>query len=379
MGLPRVYALTLDFISHTDARIDLDTLVKYVAAYQEGRELTIGELWAVPIMLRLGLLQSVRKLAEEEVFTAEQRSKADAWAERMVRRGEKRGSEVVVTLAELATSEEPLSSPFLVQLIRRLREHDALVSSASHWVHERCAEMGTSPEVLARAEHLRQAENQVSIGNAITSMRAIAALDWNEFFERTSLVEQILEVDPAGAYVETDAASRDRYRHAVEDLAKRGRKDEVAVARLVVDHARQAASKAGGDPRATHVGFWLVDEGRALLEAEVGYRAKLLDRVRGLLQRRGATFYLGSIAAGSVLAALFFTTRQCKRRPLSWLALFLWSAGGQRAVSRVPLLVTCSAAAAALPNLCLTTAFPQSSHPCLVRLPFQRGGLHELC
>ncbi len=96
-----------------------------------------------------------------------------------------------------------------------------MVTSALHWIQERCAEMGLLPEELTRLEHLRQASAQVSIGNAITGMRVIAALDWGKFFERTSEVEHVLREDPAGAYEATDAASRDRYRHAIEDIAAR--------------------------------------------------------------------------------------------------------------------------------------------------------------
>ncbi|MEJ7731260.1 MAG: glucoamylase family protein, partial [Polyangiaceae bacterium] len=178
-------------------------------------------------------------------------------------------------------------------------------------------------------------------------------------------------------------ATRDRYRHAVEDQAKRGRKDEVAVARLVVDHAKQAAAKAGGDPRATHVGFWLVDDGRALLEAEVGYRPKLLGRVRGLLQRRGAAFYLGSIAAGSVLAALFFTARTLGRAaPLSWLVLFLLALPvvSELVITAVNWLVTALMPPRLLPKLCLDDGVPAELRTMVVVPAFlsSEEGLREL-
>ncbi len=196
-GYPRVYALALDFIGHTDGRIDLESLVRYVTAYQSVGALTIGELWAVPIMLRLGLAESVRKLADQELSTGEDRARADTWVVRMLKGGPRRSTDVAIAMAELAVSDEAFKPAFVVQLLRRLREHDAVVASAFHWIQERCAEMGLLPEELTRLEHLRQASAQVSIGNAITSMRVIAALDWGKFFERTSEVEHVLREDPS--------------------------------------------------------------------------------------------------------------------------------------------------------------------------------------
>ena len=302
-GYPRVYALAIDFISHTDARIDAETLVRYVNAYQAVHTLTIGELWAVPIMLRLGLVQSAARLAAHEVETAAQRARADVWAERILERARRRSSEVVVEVAKLAVSDEPRDPAFIVQLLRRLRVHDALAASAFHWVHEHCAEIGTSAEEMTRLEHLRQAENQVSIGNAITSMRAIAALDWNLVFERTSAVEHALCEDPAGAYEATDASSRDRYRHAIEDLARRSDVSELAIAELVVRRATEAKArtnaKRGGDPRAAHVGYWLVDDGRPMIEREIAYRPKVRERVASALLGAAAPVYLGAIAIGT--------------------------------------------------------------------------------
>ena len=93
-------------------------------------------------------------------------------------------------LKELEQSQKSLTPAFLVQLLHRLREHDATPELAREWVAQRCANWGTTPEELARKEHLRQAADQVSVGNAITSMRAVSAHNWDDFFERTSKVER---------------------------------------------------------------------------------------------------------------------------------------------------------------------------------------------
>ena len=62
-GLPRVYDIALETIAHGDGRVDPDSLSRFVAAYQTVTPLLLGELWAIPIMLRLALIENLRRVA----------------------------------------------------------------------------------------------------------------------------------------------------------------------------------------------------------------------------------------------------------------------------------------------------------------------------
>ncbi len=61
VGMPRVYDIVLEIISHSDGRVDAHNLSSFVAAYQTTTELTLGELWAIPIMLRLAVIENLRR------------------------------------------------------------------------------------------------------------------------------------------------------------------------------------------------------------------------------------------------------------------------------------------------------------------------------
>ena len=61
-GLPRVYDIVLELISHVDAQIDAGPLSAFIAAYQTVGSLKLGELWAIPIMLRLGLIENLQRV-----------------------------------------------------------------------------------------------------------------------------------------------------------------------------------------------------------------------------------------------------------------------------------------------------------------------------
>src|SRR4029077_15056720 len=82
-GLPRVYDLALETISHGDGRVDTDSLARFVAAYQTVTALTLGELWAIPIMLRLALIENLRRVAARLATEGVERDLADSWADQM--------------------------------------------------------------------------------------------------------------------------------------------------------------------------------------------------------------------------------------------------------------------------------------------------------
>jgi len=297
-GHPRVYGLCLDYLRHTDGRVDVETLAGFVRAYQSVVRLTIGELWAVPIMLRLGLILRVGALAASEAGERD-REGADTWAERLLVSSADPARTGAV-LSELEKEQRVFTASFLVRLLKRLREHDGSLELTHEWIVARCAAMDTTPDELARREHLRQAADQVSVGNAVTSMRAVSALDWDEFFERTSDVEALLRDDPSGAYPHCDAATRDRYRHAVEELARRSARDEVQVARAALDLCRASALEPGRRAR-THVGYYLVDAGRQQLESRIGYRPSLRGSVVRAVLAQPTPYYFGSLALFTLL------------------------------------------------------------------------------
>lgn len=360
-GHPRVYGLCLDYLRHTDARVDLTTLVQYVESYQRLHVLTIGELWAVPIMLRLGLVLTVGALAASEAKFGN-RERADRWAERLLA-ARSRTSEIESELREIERDKPPITAPFLVQLSRRLRESDDVsLAVAFDWLATRSHELGASPEELARLQHLKQAADQVSVGNAITSMRTVGALDWNSFFEQTSVVEALLRKDPFGTYAATDKVTRDRYRHAVERLARRGTGGEFGVARNALALAAAAHQRAPADPKRAHVGYYLVDEGQAALEAAVRYRPSLPQRFRRLVLDHPAVTYFGLLWALTALGVVAVALSAARLAPGGgpWLPI----------VAGLLALLPASEVALALTQSFVTWLLPPRLLP---RLDFEHG------
>ena len=289
-GHTRIYAMAVELVRHSDSRIDRQQLAVFVNSYQRVAPLTIGELWAWPSMLKLALIENLRRLAAETLASRQARLDADAFLSRLERE------------ANAALPLPPaLDISFVVQLLHRLREYGLRLSSLLTEVEAHLAARETTAEAAIRGEHQHQAANQVSVANAVTSLRLCSAIDWRQYVESVSLVEQVLQRDPAGAYGRMDFLSRDRQRQAVEELSLPNGDAQVRVALRAVESSRQAAAAGSSADRAAHVGYHLIDRGRRDFEADVAYRPRLAKRAWRLIFAYATPLYLGAIAAFTVL------------------------------------------------------------------------------
>ena len=296
---PRVYGLTWAFVAHTDSRFDPDLLERFVRAYQESTPLTMGELWAVPIVLRLVLIENLRRISEQVVRARDARAEANLLADRLLETTGREPEDILEVLEPY--SAKPLDSPFAVALVQRLREIDPAVMPALGWLEERLAEMGTTSEETVRAEHMNQLAAHATVVNVFTSLRQVATYDWREFFESVSLVERTLHRDPTRIYPQMDFATRDTYRHAVEELARGSKLAELTVAQRALETAALEPEEADHAEVRRHVGYWLIRGGRRRFEKELGYRAPASTWLRRGFLAAATVGYLGTIALVSAL------------------------------------------------------------------------------
>jgi cyclic beta-1,2-glucan synthetase len=296
-GYPRVFGLAWAFVAHTDSRFDPETLRRFVRAYQRVQLLTIGELWAVAITLRVVLVENLRRLAERIIGGRAARQEADAVADRLLGIGGRPIESVQLALRQF--EDTPLPMAFVVQLVQRLRDQDPVVMPALRWLEERLAAQDTTADEIVRIEHQRQAAMNVTVRNVITSMRLVSAFDWAEFFESVSLVDATLWTETDFAV--PDFVTRDRYRHAIEELARFSPHNEFEVARRAVSRAKRfrAETQEAGKPleeRRADPGYYLISRGRPAFEQELGFRVPLRNRLIRAYIDDVAMRYLGTIA-----------------------------------------------------------------------------------
>lgn len=294
-NLPRVYDIALQAISHGDGRVDTESLKRFVMAYQAVANLQLGELWAIPIMLRLALIENLRRVGVHVAAGRIDRNLADAWADEITKVAEKDPKSLVLVIADMARSDPPMTTPFISELARRLQGQGPALALPLNWIEQRLAESNQTIEQMVHIGNQQQAADQVSISNSINSLRMLGAIDWRDFVEAISVVEQTLREDPHGTYGDMDFATRDHYRHAVERLAKVSPISEVEVARHALRLARNSAARNEGAAKA-HVGFYLIDKGLPDLEQAAQVRLSILEELSRAGRRYPLFFYVGAIA-----------------------------------------------------------------------------------
>ncbi|GAB1715768.1 MAG: glycosyltransferase 36 [Nitrobacter sp.] len=362
VGYPRVFGLAWAFVAHTDSHFDLEILRRFIAGYQQVQPLTIGELWAVAITLRIVLIENLRRLADQMVAGRGERADADGLADRLLESG---GGHSALDADIGARLNAPLSEVFAAQLAKRLRDQDPRTTPALGLLAERlCLQESSIEGVVQNAQHRLGASN-VSVRNVITSMRLISDIDWADLFESLSLVDKRLRV--GSAFAAMDFPTRNLYRSAIEELARGSLLTEIKIAEQVLSVSSRAAMEAH-DPeereRVGDPGYHLIAEGRRAFERTIGFRPGARLRISRLSLRPGVVGYVGVILfVTAALLALGLWTLSASGLDARWVVLF--AVAGfvpmtEVATALVNRAITWSFGATILPGLELAEGVPKS-------------------
>jgi cyclic beta-1,2-glucan synthetase len=359
-GYPRVFGLTWAYVAHTDSRFDPETLRSFVRAYQRVEPLTIGELWAVAITLRIVLVENLRRAAARIVSGRAARQEADALADRLL--GVNGLAADPEALIRYDAGRASRSAAFTVQLVLRLRDQDPRVTPALQWLEERLAAQGTTSDQTVHEEHQRQGASNVTVRNIITSMRLLSDVDWPEFFESVSLVDDLLR--SGSDFAAMDFPTRDLYRRAIERFARGSKRTEleIAGAALAAAHEAAATDNDHGDGRSRDPGYYLIANGRRTFEASISYRNPHFTWPRRWGPASGAGGYLVAIALITAIALFMplwiLDTWHISRTQLALLALFGLVPSFDAAIALVNRAAMRGFGATILPGLALRDGVP---------------------
>ena len=300
-GYPRVYNIVLEFIAHTDGRLSLPGIERMVREYQSIAPLTMGELWAIPAMLRMGFLENIRRMALVAVRDLRDRELADEWVANVL--GAPADDALTATLMRFVHQSPHLSPTFVTRFLQQIRSRRSDFTPLL-WLEQWVADEYMPIEEAAQVSMQEQALTQLVMANSIVSLRAVGSIDWNAFVEVSSTTEAVLRRDPAGVYPTMTTSTRDRYRHVVERIAKETNALEPDVAAAAVELAEAGAVANGRDSRYAHVGHYLVGDGRREFERTLAYSPRGWSRLTELVLDHPGSAYFGGLA---IAVASIFT------------------------------------------------------------------------
>ena len=369
-GRPRVYDIALETISHGDGRVDPEGLRSFVAAYQSVTFLKLGELWAIPIMLRIALIENLRRIATRLAADKINRNQADLWADQMIKTATDDPNGLIVVIADMARSKPPMVGSFVAEMVRRLQGQGPSLALPLTWIEQRLAGLGLTIEHLVRLETRQQAADQVSVSNSIQSLRFLSTMDWRKFVETMSVVDQHLSEDPADVYGRMDFTTRDVYRHVIEKIARQNSRLESEVSQQAIELAKAAAAKKGVDDRTAHVGFYLIDKGLPKLEQLAGVCFSPGRVLGSIIRRFPLLVYGGTIIFLAVVPAACFSVKAYKDGLEGWalglVALLLLLCSAQPAVALMNWLATLAVRPKPLPRMDFSTGIPSECQTLVV-------------
>lgn len=344
-GHPRIFAIVWAYVAHTDSFFHPDQLARYISAYERRKALTLGELWAVPINLRIMLIENARRQAQLLVTATRHRQQADQLADQLL--GLDRGSPVAFDRSLVpAEQADRASRAFCVQLLRRLSGQE--IPGLDDWLEGQLTLLGGPAESVIQADLAAQSVATVTMRNIFHSLRLVNDVNWEDWLESVSAIEAELRI--SAGYRELDFATRNSYRSAIERLARGSGHEELDVARAVISLARESPDEVGRE-----IGFWLVDDGLTAFETDLGYRPTLRERRVRLIKAMGLPGYVGGLLFVTALVV----------------SLLLWAmtalTGGLSVVMVVVLAVLASGPASelvlALLNYALSRVLPTTARP----------------
>ena len=319
-GYARCYHIAVELISHTDGAVDEEIIETFIKAYQKNSVLTTGELWALPIMIRIALIQNISKIAEKIIYAQQEKQKAETLAEKIIEAYNNERLEDELRRISLEENIE-YSSHFVERLLKVVRDNGVDRAPFYKWIDDRLILQQTTADKMIIVEHQKQGSYQISMGNSVTSIRAVAAINWRDIFEEISMVEKILQNDPANIYCNMDFESRDHYRHKIEKLSKTIDVDEVVIAQKAIECAKNADSD---EAYIRHIGYYLIDDGISKLKKVVGGKRSIKDGFEGFIFKHKTFLYLCVIAVVTILLS-FISIGMVKSslNPITYVVAFL--------------------------------------------------------
>ena len=375
-GYPRVFGLTWAYVAHTDSLMSGPVLARFVRAYQQVEPLMIGEIWAVAITLRIVMIENMRRLAVQIVEGHALRVQADAMVDAVLAGAKTPGTSQLSVMQRAVEPFELAPLPHIVaaQIAKRLRGFDPQQTPLFGWLEDRLIRQGTTIDEVVSNAQTRLGASNVTMRNIVTSMRLVSEMDWADFFEEVSLVDARLRVN--ATYADMDFATRNRYRTEIEILARGSKLTENAVTEICLALAADSDSDTSRD-----AGHWLIGEGRAELEASIGFRPPLRMATMRRIGRIGLKGYLVSIALVALaivaLALSLMATAGAGSVALALLGIIGLPVAADLAAAIVNTAVTRTVPPKPLPGLDLAKGIPPHLRT-LVAVPVLLGNAADI-
>lgn len=302
-GYPRIYAIAQEMVSCSSGIVDSQLIDRFIIGYQKNRLLSSGEIWALPIMIRIALLQYISSISDSIIYAQNEKNRGDIIADSLIHAYA--NGDLEDKIKALSKENICFSSHSIERILKILRDSGVESASIYTWIDEKLESQETNSEEMIANEHQVVGKYQIHIGNCITSIREIEGINWKEKFEKLSELEKILNTDPSGVYTDMDFETRDYYRHCIEKLSKRYQVSEIYTAKKAIECAIEDKSNFNFKK---HIGYYLIDDGVNFLKIKLGIEDTGFNLLRTQFKKHSVKYYIAINVIGTILLSFALDT-----------------------------------------------------------------------
>lgn len=318
--IPRTMALGWLYVAHTHSSVSRESLTAIVEGFQKVEAFKIGELWALPSIIRFILVENLRRISSRVERSRGMRRKANEVADELIRQNDPEKSVVILREIEDLVAD----NTFVAQLLYRLRDGLQASGAAIQWLERQIEARGTDLEEVLVAEQNRLSSGNATMSNLIKGLRAIDDTEWPVWVESVSRLDAALR--EGSDYTDLDFGSRNAYRDTIEKLARRSGRTELEVTQTAL--AMTAEDMAAGNVSGAHeanVGAYLVGKKHKALEKRIGYRPSVLQHIVRFTRSLNWLAIAGPVTLLTVLAmvGVYFFLDQMDIPDGAWLIMLI--------------------------------------------------------
>ncbi|WP_346886069.1 GH36-type glycosyl hydrolase domain-containing protein [Clostridium sp. UBA4395] len=288
-GYPRIYAVSREVLGIYRDKLTRDNINKFLKRYQETTILTMGELWALPIMLKIAYLEIIGKSSVLIVDKANDRHRGERLADRIIKYYNEENMKRAMDF--ISENNIKFTEYFADALIRVLRDNGVNYDELNLWIEDKLSENEITLDKIIIDSNKSDGIYSTAISSSINGLRNLDNINWEEVFNTSNKVEEILSKDPAMVYSTMDFYSKDYYRHVLEKIARQNKISETFVARKVL----QCAEENNDKEFENHVGYYLIDSGREKLNHILNIDFKGFEKLKNMIKGRAVGIYIGTI------------------------------------------------------------------------------------
>ena len=292
-GVARVYSISRKFVGYTDGVITRENIETFINAYQSKRIMSVEEIYELPTMLQISLIESIKNVSEKIIAGQLQKFKVESLVERIIKNKDQSSQKFHKYRSINLNNEASSYVEYLIYLLKKMGKKGKPYLDA---LEEEIVKVGTTSSEIVKAEHYDMAVRRVSISNSILSLKNITRLNWSNIFENINCVEKILSQDEI--YTKLDSNTKQMYRNEIKKISQKASVAEIYVATKTIELAESAKE---------HIGEFLIGERREELLKVLGYTNNVKDEIKKELKKKKLFWYLVAIYFPTILLSLFIS------------------------------------------------------------------------